>query len=137
MLLPLSKAHRKRGYKLAFRLITLTIGVACVLWGMSNNISVYITPSQVMIDKQLCANTQCRLGAIVKKGSLIWQKSRLSFIALDNKNNAIELPVHYTGGLPNLFKEGAMMLAEGTIKQGVFQATRILAKHDENYQPPV
>ena len=76
-----------------------------------------------------------RLGGMVEKGSLVKRGETVSFIVTDNLNT---LPVRYTGILPDLFREGQGVIAEGKINpaSGVFTADTILAKHDEKYMPP-
>ena len=132
----LKKNHRQRGRLLLARMVLFSSGVGCILWGLSSNISAFVVPKQLKNDPDICSAQSCRLGAVVKPNSINWQRNRLSFIAQDNSDHSYEITVQYQGLLPSLFKEGAMMLAEGSMQNGVFQATRILAKHDENYQPP-
>ena len=76
-----------------------------------------------------------RLGGMVEKGSLVRNGQTVTFVVTDN---ARTLPVTYTGILPDLFREGQGVIAEGRIdpKSGVFTAETILAKHDEKYMPP-
>jgi cytochrome c-type biogenesis protein CcmE len=76
-----------------------------------------------------------RLGGMVEKGSLVKQGETVTFIVTDNNKT---LPVSYTGILPDLFREGQGVIAEGKIDpaSGVFTAETILAKHDEKYMPP-
>ena len=76
-----------------------------------------------------------RLGGMVEKGSLVKRGETVSFVVTDNLNT---LPVSYTGILPDLFREGQGVIAEGKINpaSGVFTAETILAKHDEKYMPP-
>ena len=75
-----------------------------------------------------------RIGGMVKKSSIFVEEKELKFIVTDFKN---EINVTYSGVIPNLFAEGKGVVAEGYLKdRNVFLATKILAKHDENYMPP-
>ena len=75
-----------------------------------------------------------RVGGMVKKDSILVKASEVKFIITDFKN---EINVTYTGAIPNLFEEGKGVVAEGFLKdRNFFSATKILAKHDENYMPP-
>ncbi len=133
----MKKNHLQRSMVLGIRLTVFTLGVGCLLWGLSNNVSAFVLPGQILADPTLCSMRSCRLGAIVKPKSIQWQHDRLSFTAQDHNDASAEVYVEYQGVLPTLFKEGTMMLAEGSMNNNIFQATRILAKHDENYQPPI
>lgn len=97
--------------------------------------SFFYTP-QRFVQAQPAAGEELRLGGMVKIGSLQRGADGLTvkFIATDNK---ADVPVRYTGILPDLFGEGKGMVADGTVsRDGVFTATHILAKHDERYMPP-
>ena len=107
-----------------------------MLYGLNKNASVYITPSQILLDHKICPNN-CRLGALVQHKSLHVASGSIYFVAQDYNMEKITIPVVFSGLLPSLFKEGSMMIAEGKYRDKVFYATRVLAKHDENYQPPV
>lgn len=132
----LSNLHHARLRILLANIFTACIGIVLILWGLSHNVSVYVTPSQIINNKSTCRKSDCRLGAMVKRNSITWRNGKLRFIAQDDKLRQQTLTVIFEGALPNLFKEGGMMLAEGRIHGNVFIATRVLAKHDENYQPP-
>ena len=85
--------------------------------------------SQVVIDKK-----KIRIGGMVKDKSVLIEEKKMKFIVTDFKN---EINVSYSGAIPNLFAEGKGVVAEGYLKdRNFFIATKILAKHDENYMPP-
>ena len=128
--------HRQRSKALAIQMLLLCVGVGLILYSLSENISVYTLPSVLLAGKDVCSKSPCRLGAIVKKGSVHIQDNDIHFLAADPKED-VSIAVEFQGVLPSLFKEDTMMLAEGKMQAGVFKATRILAKHDENYQPPI
>jgi cytochrome c-type biogenesis protein CcmE len=98
------------------------------------NMMYFITPSDVLADNN-AANKSFRLGGMVKQGSVQRVAGSLDvrFVVTDMKH---ELPVTYTGVLPDLFREGQGVIARGKLANGEFRAEEVLAKHDENYMPP-
>ena len=100
---------------------------------MEENVVYFKSPTEVKnlseIDKK-----KIRIGGMVKKESILIKENDLKFIVTDLKN---EINVIYSGVIPNLFEEGKGVVAEGFLKdKSLFLATKILAKHDENYMPP-
>ncbi len=92
----------------------------------------FYAPSEL---SQLSINKKIRIGGMVKKGSIIYHDgNKVEFIITDFKQ---EIKTLYQGILPDLFREGQGVVANGRIKDNVFVADEILAKHDENYMPPV
>ncbi len=119
-------------------LATLPVFLVCfmVIYAFSYNFNHFYSPEE--IQKGLVAdNTTIRVGGLVLKGSIERDSApdslKLSFVITDTKAN---LTVNYTGILPDLFREGQGIIATGTLQQGRFVASEILAKHDENYMPP-
>lgn len=109
--------------------------VGLVLFALKNNVSLYFTPTQVY-NKEAPQNRNFRIGGLVEKGSLERDKDGLTvhFLITDTTNT---MKVVYVGILPDLFKEGKGVVAEGKLEDGnVFRASEVLAKHDENYMPP-
>lgn len=111
--------------------IIFSFGVGMVVYGISNSTLYFFTPSEykVLKNKQI---GEFRLGGIVKKGSVIFKDKNINFILEDEKE---EYKVIYKGILPNLFREGQGIIAQGEMKKKYFKAHTILAKHDENYIP--
>jgi cytochrome c-type biogenesis protein CcmE len=116
----------------------LTVGsfaaaLILIVLGAQGSLSFFATPTE-MVEKQIAPGTRIRLGGMVKTGSLVRGEGlRVSFEVTDGKS---DLPVVYQGVLPDLFREGQGVVAEGTLDgAGVFDADTILAKHDENYMP--
>jgi len=111
----------------------LGIAVALVLFALKDSIVFFNSPSDVA-EKHLAAGTRIRLGGLVKPGSLIRGANfAVRFAVTDG---AKDIPVAYSGALPDLFREGQGVIAEGSLDgAGVFEADTILAKHDENYMP--
>jgi cytochrome c-type biogenesis protein CcmE len=111
----------------------LAIAVALMLNALRDSIVFFNSPSDV-VEKHVAAGTRIRLGGLVKTGSLV-RGNNLSvrFEVTDGKNG---IPVKYQGVLPDLFREGQGVIAEGALDPGgTFSADSILAKHDETYMP--
>lgn len=116
-------------------LAALGVAAALVLNAFQSNLVFFFSPSQVAA-KEAPQGRAFRIGGMVESGSLAREPNSLTvrFVVTDT---AKTIPVTYTGLLPDLFKEGKGVVAQGTLgPDGVFHATEILAKHDENYMPP-
>jgi len=114
-------------------LVTLILSVFLVLKSLEENVIFFKSPSDVQILSEI-GNKKIRIGGMVKEGSINIVDKKLNFIITDFKN---EISVVYSGLVPNLFAEGKGVVAEGFLKdKSFFSATKILAKHDENYMPP-
>jgi cytochrome c-type biogenesis protein CcmE len=111
----------------------LAVAVALMLSAFRGSIVFFNSPSDV-VERHVEPGTRIRLGGLVKSGSLVRSDGlRVRFEVTDGKT---ELPVAYRGVLPDLFREGQGVVAEGTLDNvGVFDADTILAKHDETYMP--
>ncbi|HWK54237.1 MAG TPA: cytochrome c maturation protein CcmE [Hyphomicrobiales bacterium] len=116
-----------------FILLGSAVAVGLVLVAFNQGLNVFFTPSEIA-EGRVPAHQNIRIGGMVKDGSLMrdgLEGTRIEFVTTDF--NA-EIPVAYDGVLPDLFREGQGVVAEGFIDEnGVFQARQILAKHDENY----
>jgi cytochrome c-type biogenesis protein CcmE len=106
--------------------------VALVLNAFQSNLVFFYSPSQIAAKEAPAART-FRLGGMVEKGSVKREGVSVSFVVTDT---AKTIPVRFEGILPDLFKEGKGVVAQGQLKDGVFVAREVLAKHDENYMPP-
>jgi cytochrome c-type biogenesis protein CcmE len=122
---------KKRLALIASSLTLVGIAVALVLFALRDNIVFFYAPSEVEA-KALSAGTHMRVGGLVKQGSLARDGARIHFIVTDGKS---ELGVSYSGALPDLFREGQGVVAEGTLGHEGLAASSILAKHDERYMP--
>jgi cytochrome c-type biogenesis protein CcmE len=110
----------------------LAVAVGLILYALSGQISFFYSPSQAK-EASVSPGTAFRLGGLVKDGT--WEKTgeASDFIVTDGET---ELKVHYVGLLPDLFREGQGIVADGALQtDGSFLANRVLAKHDENYMP--
>ena len=120
---------------IAAGLALIAIAAALVLNAFQGNVVFFFSPSQVA-SKEAPLEKTFRVGGMVEKGSLKRRADGLTvdFVVTDT---AKSIPVTYTGILPDLFKEGKGVVAQGRLApDGKFHATEVLAKHDENYMPP-
>ena len=114
-------------------LITLSLSVFLILKSLEENVVYFQSPSEIKVLAEVKKN-KIRVGGMVKNNSISVQSEELKFVITDFKN---EIMVTYSGVVPNLFAEGKGVVAEGYLKdKNFFLATKILAKHDENYMPP-
>ena len=114
-------------------LITLILSVFLILKSLEENVVYFQSPSDVKVLSEV-DKKKIRIGGMVKKNSISITANEIKFIITDFKN---EINVSYTGAVPNLFEEEKGVVAEGFLKdRNFFSATKILAKHDENYMPP-
>jgi cytochrome c-type biogenesis protein CcmE len=127
------KPRHKRAVLIVVALVAVAIAVGLILKAFRSNIVFFYTPSQVA-SKDAPIGHSFRIGGMVKEGSLKRDGLNVHFVVTDF---AQSVPVTYKGILPDLFKEGKGVVAEGELENdGVFQATEVLAKHDANYMPP-
>ena len=129
------KARHRRFAWIAAGLAALAVAVGLVLNAFQSNLVFFYSPSQVL-SKEAPVGRPFRIGGMVENGSLKRQQDSLTveFVVTDT---AQHVTVRYTGLLPDLFKEGKGVVAQGALgPDGVFTATEVLAKHDENYMPP-
>ena len=118
---------------ISLALVTLILTVFLILKSLEENVIYFQSPSEIKSLTELTSK-KIRVGGMVKKNSININSEKVSFIITDFKN---EINVTYAGVLPNLFEEEKGVVAEGYLKdRSFFSATKILAKHDENYMPP-
>jgi cytochrome c-type biogenesis protein CcmE len=112
----------------------LALAVGLVLFALRDSIVFFYSPTEVA-NKHLGAGQRFRLGGLVEEGSVKRDEGTTVRFSITDKTST--LPVTYTGVLPDLFREGQGVVAEGVLQSdGVFNADSVLAKHDENYMPP-
>jgi cytochrome c-type biogenesis protein CcmE len=127
------KPKRKRLWLLVASLCVLGAAVALVLSALSDNLVFFYSPTQVA-EKHPGPDRRLRIGGLVEQGSVKKDGQEVRFVVTDLKKT---VPVVYRGLLPDLFREGQGVIAEGTLgADGVFTAREVLAKHDEKYMPP-
>ena len=114
-------------------IVTLALSIFLILKSLEENVVYFKSPSEIKIDAEI-DKKKMRVGGMVKKNSIKIELQDVKFVITDFKN---EINVVYSGVVPNLFQEGKGVVAEGYLKdRNFFLATKILAKHDENYMPP-
>ncbi|MDA9594716.1 cytochrome c maturation protein CcmE [Candidatus Pelagibacter sp.] len=114
-------------------LLSLILSMFLVLKILEENVVYFKSPSDIQLLSEI-KNKKIRVGGMVKENSIQISSDEVNFIITDFKN---EINVTYTGLVPNLFSEGKGVVAEGYLKdKNFFEASKILAKHDENYMPP-
>ena len=129
------KPRQKRFVFIVVGVAAVGLAVGLVLNALKCNVSLYFTPTQVY-NKEVPQDRSFRIGGLVEQGSLKREGDGLTarFVITDLKKS---LPVVYVGILPDLFKEGKGVVAQGKMEaDGVMHASEVLAKHDENYMPP-
>jgi len=114
-------------------LLTLILSTFLILRSLEENVVYFQSPSEIKVISEI-NKKKIRIGGMVKVDSISMATKEIKFIITDFKN---EINVIYSGVVPNLFTEGKGVVAEGYLKdKNFFLATKILAKHDENYMPP-
>jgi cytochrome c-type biogenesis protein CcmE len=127
------KPRHKRAAIIVGALLALGVAAYFVLNAFQSNLVFFFSPTQVAAGEAPKGRT-FRIGGLVKEGTIKRDNLTVSFVVTDT---AKELPVSYTGILPDLFKEGKGVVAQGKFDaDNKFVATEVLAKHDENYMPP-
>jgi len=123
---------RLRFFFIILILLTLILSVFLILKYLEENVVYFQSPSEIKVLSEIKKN-KIRVGGMVKIDSISMKEKEIKFIITDFKN---EINVIYSGVIPNLFTEGKGVVAEGYLKdKNFFLATKILAKHDENYMP--
>lgn len=125
---------QRRGILIGTCLAVLGVAVGLVLFAMRDSIVFFYSPSEV-VAMEITPGQRFRLGGLVEMGSVVRGEGTTIRFAITDQ--AKTLPVTYTGVLPDLFREGQGVVAEGALEpNGTFHADSVLAKHDENYMPP-
>jgi cytochrome c-type biogenesis protein CcmE len=123
---------QKRLSVIAGLAVVVAVATTLILVALQDQIVFFYSPSDLQ-ERAVAAGTPIRLGGLVKEGSIVQQGEINDFIVTDG---GAEMPVRYVGILPDLFRDGQGVVAEGAIGgNGVFTASNVLAKHDENYMP--
>ena len=127
------KKVKLRAFFILLIFLSVALTVFLIFKSLEENVIYFKSPTEVKKILEL-ESKKIRVGGMVKKKSIIINEKEISFIITDYKN---ELVVNFKGSVPNLFEEGKGVVAEGFLKdRSYFKATKILAKHDENYMPP-
>ena len=126
------KPRHKRFALLGGLVVAVGAVVALVLNAFQSNLVFFYSPTQIVANEAPTGRT-FRIGGVVEPGSVKVDGTQVQFVVTDS---AKTVPVRYQGILPDLFKEGKGVVAQGQLQGGVFVAREVLAKHDENYMPP-
>ena len=122
-----------RFFFISLVLITVVLSVFLIIKSLEENVVFFKSPTEIKALSEI-NEKKIRIGGMVKKDSISIISKEINFVVTDFKN---EINVVYTGVVPNLFSEEKGVVAEGYLKdKNFFLATKILAKHDENYMPP-
>ena len=123
---------KKRFYLLfsAFTFFCFIVGTILIV--LQDNILFFYTPSEIL-QKDLKKDEKVRLGGLVEENSITRNDTKINFTITDLKKT---IEVTYEGILPDLFREGQGVIVKGYLQNNIFEATEVLAKHDENYMPP-
>ena len=130
----MNSTQKKRLGLIAGGLIICGAAAALIFNAFEENLVFFFSPSQVAAH-EAPEGRAFRIGGFVQEGSVQRQKDGVT-VRFDVTDTAHTVPVTYKGSLPDLFKEGKGVVAQGKLQNGVFVADQVLAKHDENYMPP-
>jgi len=108
------------------------LAITLLIQALGSNTNYFYSPTEVAEGKAPVGKS-FRLGGLVSKGSVVRKDMKVTFKVTDKAN---EFTIEYTGILPDLFREGQGIITTGSLVNGTFMATEVLAKHDENYMPP-
>lgn len=126
------KTRHKRLAIAAVVVLVVGAAVTLILNAFNSNLVFFYSPTQIA-SKEAPEGRTFRLGGLVLEGSVKREGVAVNFVVTDT---AQTVPVYFEGILPDLFKEGKGVVAQGKLENGVFRAKEVLAKHDENYMPP-
>lgn len=132
----MTKKGSRRLYGVLLILLGSGIATTLTLMALKNNVSYFRTPTEIVMGNypEKKSGRNLRVGGLVEKGSIKRNSYRINFLITDMANS---MAVEYEGMVPDLFREGQGVVADGKMRaDGVFIAERILAKHDEKYMPP-
>ena len=128
--------RRRRLFIMVFLLAGISVTAALVLTALEENINLFYPPDQVVAG-DAPVGKRIRAGGMVLEGSVVRSSDSLDVGFTLTDRRGAEVPVRYSGTLPDLFREGQGILVTGELDDGgVFHADEVLAKHDENYMPP-
>ncbi|VUD48101.1 Cytochrome c-type biogenesis protein CcmE [Thalassocella blandensis] len=127
--------RKQRLYLVLFIVLASSVGVGLVLYALQENMNLFYPPTKI-VNGEAPLDKTIRAGGCVVPGSVVRDDKSLK-VAFSVTDGASVLPVHYEGLLPDLFSEGEAAVLTGQVDhQGIFNATEVLAKHDETYMPP-
>jgi cytochrome c-type biogenesis protein CcmE len=124
--------RKKRLYSILLVFLFSVSGISLILYSLNSNLDYFFTPTELK-NVDIPSEKRIKIGGMVLEDSVQRNKSEISFIITDYENS---INVVFEGIVPDLFKEGSGVVALGFIKNEIFYAQEVLAKHDENYMPP-
>ena len=124
--------RKKRLYSILLVFLFSVSGISLILYSLNSNLDYFFTPTELK-NVNIPSEKRIKIGGMVLEDSVQRYKSEISFIITDYENS---INVVFEGIVPDLFKEGSGVVALGFIKNEIFYAQEVLAKHDENYMPP-
>lgn len=130
----MNPVRKRRLILVALVLLAASVAAVFITMALQENINYLHTPTEVLEGKAP-ENARFRLGGVVCEGSVQRTEGTLD-IRFAITDRVRQVPVHFNGILPDMFKEGTSVIASGKMENGAFTATEVLAKHDENYMPP-
>jgi cytochrome c-type biogenesis protein CcmE len=124
--------RKKRIYSILFVFLFSVSGISLILYSLNSNLDYFFTPTELK-DRNIPADKRIKVGGMVLSGSIERISSSISFVITDYENS---IKVKYEGIVPDLFKEDSGVVVLGNLRDKIFYAEEVLAKHDENYMPP-
>ena len=128
----MNQKKKKRLYSILLVFLFSVSGISLILYSLNSNLDYFFTPTELK-NIDIPSEKRIKIGGMVLEDSVQRYKSEISFIITDYENS---INVVFEGIVPDLFKEGSGVVALGFIKNEIFYAQEVLAKHDENYMPP-
>ena len=128
----MNPTRKKRLYRVLIVFLFSISGISLILYSLNSNLDYFFTPTELK-SVNIPAEKRIKIGGMVLEDSVKRYASEISFIITDYENS---INVVFEGIVPDLFKEGSGVVALGFIKNEIFYAEEVLAKHDENYMPP-
>ena len=128
----MNSIRKKRIYSILFVLLFSISGISLILYSLNSNLDYFFTPTELK-DRNIPADKRIKVGGMVLSGSVERISSSISFVITDYENS---IKVEYEGIVPDLFKEDSGVVVLGNLRDKIFYAEEVLAKHDENYMPP-
>jgi cytochrome c-type biogenesis protein CcmE len=124
--------RKKRIYSILFVFLFSVSGISLILYSLNSNLDYFFTPTELK-DRNIPADKRIKVGGMVLSGSVERISSSIFFVITDYENS---IKVEYEGIVPDLFKEDSGVVVLGNLRDKIFYAEEVLAKHDENYMPP-
>ena len=124
--------RKKRIYSILLVFFFSALGVSLILFSLNSNLDYFFSPKD-LTDKIIPENKRLKMGGMVLENSVFRDQSKIYFVVTDYESS---VKVEYEGIVPDLFQEGSGVVVLGYLKDDLFIAEEVLAKHDENYMPP-